>query len=162
MKKRTIEHHLDGLIALLLFGVFAACVLTVLLTGANAYQRLTERDQSAFNRRTCAQYVASRVRQSDQADLVSVSDFGGESALVLLDPGGDYVTRVYCHEGYLMELYTDVLSDMAPEDGEQILSLRALDFTLEDGLLTAVIENEDGGIEELRLSLRAGKGEFSS
>ena len=50
--------HQDGLAALLLFGIFAVCVLMVLLTGANAYRRLTERDQQAYQRRTCAQYLS--------------------------------------------------------------------------------------------------------
>lgn len=157
MKKRTIEHHLDGLIALLLFGVFAACVLTVLLTGADAYQRLTERDRETFNRRTCVQYVTSRVRQSDRQGLISVSDFGGESALVLMDPGGDYVTRIYCHEGYLMELYTDVLSDMAPEDGETVLEAQAVEFSLEGGLLTVTAVDAGGTTSTLKLSLRSGE-----
>ena len=35
MRQRTIQHHIDGLASLLLFGVFAACVLMVLLTGAD-------------------------------------------------------------------------------------------------------------------------------
>ena len=64
MKKRLVKHHLDGLIALLLFGVFAVCVLVVLLTGADAYRRLTQRDEAAYDRRVCAQYMATRLRQA--------------------------------------------------------------------------------------------------
>ena len=60
MKKKTTQHHIDALAALLLFGVFAVCVLAVLLSGADAYQRLTRRDQNAFDRRTAAQYLATR------------------------------------------------------------------------------------------------------
>ena len=36
MREKRVKHHIDGLVALLLFGVFAACVLVVLLTGADA------------------------------------------------------------------------------------------------------------------------------
>lgn len=60
MKRGTSQHHMDGLIALLLFGVFAACVLAVLLTGAGAYRRLVGRDRAAYERRTCVQYIATR------------------------------------------------------------------------------------------------------
>ena len=35
---------MGGLLVLLLLGVFAVCVLSVLLTGAEGYRRLTERD----------------------------------------------------------------------------------------------------------------------
>ena len=67
MRRRGNQHQLGGLLMLLLFGVFAACVLILLLTGARAYRRLTQRDQAAFDRRTCVQYLATRVRQGDVA-----------------------------------------------------------------------------------------------
>ena len=41
MKQTTIKHHLDGLLALILFGVFAVSILVVLLCGADAYNGLT-------------------------------------------------------------------------------------------------------------------------
>lgn len=36
MRKQPVIHQIDGLIALLLFGVFSVCILAVLLTGADA------------------------------------------------------------------------------------------------------------------------------
>ena len=51
MKQPTMKHNIDGLAALLLFGIFAACVLSVLLSGAGAYRRLTQRDLTAYDRR---------------------------------------------------------------------------------------------------------------
>ena len=53
---------MDTLLALLLFGLFSVCVLAVLLTGADAYRRLTQRDRLAFDSRTCTQYVAGSGR----------------------------------------------------------------------------------------------------
>ncbi len=103
MSQRAIQHHTDALAALLVYGVFAACVLAVLLTGANAYRRLTLRDREVDNRRTCVQYIATRVRQSDHAGGVAVEDFGG-GALVL-NADSDYPTWIYCRDGWLMELY---------------------------------------------------------
>lgn len=44
MKKQLGKHQMDGLLVLVLFSVFAGCVLSVLLTGAGAYRRLAERD----------------------------------------------------------------------------------------------------------------------
>ena len=144
MKRRTIQHHMDGLAALLLFGVFAVCVLLVLITGASAYRRLTERDQSSYERRTAVQYIATRVRQADCLD-----------ALVLAD--GDYLTRDYWYDGWLMELYCAAGADMEPRDGEKILEAGGLELSQEDGLLEAVLTNSDGGRDVLRLSLRSGE-----
>ena len=157
MKQKTIKHHIDGFIALLLFGVFAVCVLAVLLTGADAYRRLTRRDNAAYDRRTCVQYVATRVRQADTLDGVSVEDFGGTACLALRD--GDYVTRVYCYDGWLMELYCAGGSELDPEDGERVMAAQALDLSLEDGMLTIAATDAQGTESTLLLSLRSGEGE---
>lgn len=151
MKRRPITHQIDGLLALLLFGVFSVCILAVLLTGADAYRRLTGRDQAAFDRRTCLQYIATRVRQADTLDGVTVSDFNGVDALVF-DDGDGYVTRVYCHNGTIMELYAEEALDLSLEAGEPIMA-GELRFSMEDGRLRVA-----SGEDSLTLSLRSGKG----
>lgn len=157
MKQGTSRHHMDGLIALLLFGVFAACVLAVLLTGAGAYRRLVGRDRAAYERRTCVQYIATRVRQADQDGGIWLSDFGGNPALVL-DQGDGYTTQVYCFGGWLMELYAAEDAGLAPEDGDRLMEMDSLELSLEDGLLTVEIGVPDGTRDTLRLSLRSGEG----
>ena len=156
MKKRVTQHHMSGLLMLLLFGVFAVCVLTVLLTGARAYRGLTRRDQAAFNRRTCVQYIATRVRQGDIDGGVTVEPLGDTPALAIAQDG--FVTWVYCYNGYLMELYTFADADLAPADGDRIMPLESLELSLEDGLLSAEIGVGGGEAETLRLSLRSGEG----
>ena len=141
MKKRPIRHQIDGLIALLLFGVFSVCILAVLLTGADAYRRLTDRDQAAFDRRTTLQYIATRVRQADRADGVRVDDFNGVSALV------------YCWNGSIMELYAEEALDLTLEAGEPVMEAEAVEFSMEDGRLRI-----SSGEDSLILSLRSGKG----
>ena len=156
MRIRVSQHHISGLPMLLLFGAFAVCILGVLLTGARAYRGLTQRDQAAFDRRTAVQYVAARVRQADAAGAVSVESFGDTQALAL-DQGDGLVTRLYWYDGYLMELYTFENAGLAPQDGEKILPLEGLELSLEDGLLTAELQNPGGGRDTLRLSLRSGE-----
>ena len=157
MRRTSLRHHTDGLVGLLLFGVFAVCVLSVLLTGAKAYRRLTERDQAAYSRRTCVQYIATRVRQADDLNGVAVEPFGEAAALVLQENGG-YATKVYWYDGYLMELYAAADADLAPEDGEKIMELQSLDFSLEDQLLTVEVTSSQGVRDSLRLFLRSGEG----
>ncbi|RKI63981.1 DUF4860 domain-containing protein [bacterium 1xD42-67] len=156
MRKRGSQHHIDGLLALLLFGVFAVCVLAVLLTGARAYRGLTQRDQAAYSRRVCVQYIATRVRQADGLDRVKVEPFGESQALVLSEDG--YATRVYCYEGYLMELYASVEEVLQPEDGQRIIPMGGMELALEDGMLSMDITDGQGVKDSLRLSLRSGEG----
>lgn len=147
---------MSSLLMLLLFGIFAACVLAVLLTGARAYRGLTQRDQAAFGRRTGVQYIAARVRQADTMNGVAVESFGDTTALAIKQ--GDMVTWVYWHDGYLMELYTFADAELSPEDGVKIMELDSLTLAMDDGLLTAEIGSAEGVTDTLRLSLRSGEG----
>lgn len=156
MRRQETKRYMDGLLMLLLFGVFAACVLMVLLTGARAYRRLTLRDQAAYERRTCVQYIATRVRQADSLNGVTVEPFGDVMALALSD--GGYTTRVYWFDGYLMELYSGADAELSPEDGERIMALEGLELSMDGGLLTAEIDSGGGVTDTLRLSVRSGKG----
>lgn len=154
MRKQTVQHHMDGLIALLLFGVFAICVLAVLLTGADAYRRLTQRDQAAHDRRTAVQYVTTRVRQADCAGGVTVEEFGGVQTLVL-GVGEEYITRLYCYDGSLMELYAGADTEFYPDDGERLMDMTAMEFDLDEGQLETVCVDTDGVVSSVKLSLRS-------
>ncbi len=156
MKRQGTKHHMDGLLMLLLFGVFAVCVLIVLLTGAKAYRGLTERDRAAYDRRTCVQYIATKVRQGDVEGGVTVEPFGDTAALCMRQYG--FVTRVYCYDGWLMEMYTFEDAELTPQDGEKVMPLSGLSFDLEDGLLTVELQSGEGVTDTLRLALRSGEG----
>lgn len=153
---------MGGLLALLLLGVFAVCVLSVLLTGADSYRRLTERDREAYGRRTAAQYLTTKVRQGDQWNGVSVEDFGGRDALVFEEEidGETYVTRVYYHDGYIREQFSSTDAELAPEDGEKVLE--ACDLRLSPGPtdheIITEITDANGETTRLVLALRGGKG----
>ena len=159
MKKNAITHNLDGLAALLLFAVFAASVMAVLLTGAKAYRGVTRRDQEAYNARTAVQYVAQRVRQADSLYGITLEDFEGVECLVL-GQGEPYITRLYCYEGWLMELYCLAGESFSPEDGERIIEAQELKLSLDQGMLgvqviTAQEEAPGSRTSELWLELRS-------
>lgn len=160
MRRKPIQHHIDALIALLLFGVFAVCVLAVLLTGADAYRRLTQRDQAAYDRRACTQYIATKVRQADGLGAVATADIEGAQALVL---GGDeeYITYIYCYDGWLRELYIWAEQPVSLEDGRELAAAEGLGLSLEDGLLTVQVTSAQGVEDTLVLSLRSGGGAAS-
>lgn len=156
MKRQEEKKDREALLALVLLGVFAVCVLTVLLTGARGYSRLVRRDEAAYQRRTAVQYIATKARQADGAGEISLTPFGDGDALTL-DTGEWYVTRIYYHDGYLMELYTDPALGLEPKDGERVLALSGLSFRLEDGMLEVACEDETGTWERLSLCLHSGE-----
>ena len=152
---------MEGLLVLILFGVFALCVLSVLLTGAGAYKRLMERGQNAFEERTVPQYIATRVRQADVAGGISVGSLEGIPTLELREEigGKQYITRIYCYDGQLYELFSENTVQVIPSDGEPITRTAGVDFLLENNRLTVVLEGEEGVRTEFALTLRAGGGD---
>ncbi|WP_322170471.1 DUF4860 domain-containing protein [Acutalibacter caecimuris] len=156
MKKTTVKHNLDGIAALLLFAVFAVCILMVLLTGADAYRRLTSRDNEAYAQRTGTQYLAQRVRQADVAGSVEIADFDGVPALQLRD-GSENVTRIYVYDGWLMELYSDPANGLGPEAGEYIMEAQGLELDLDYNGCLRMRLTVDSVTDQIEISLRGGK-----
>ena len=147
------ENHsrITDVLALLTMTVFALCLLLVLLTGASAYGKLVEVGQASYNRRTALQYLTTRVRQ---AETVKIGTLDGCPALILEEniEGEIYTTHVYCHEGWLRELYAVPGAVLPPQAGQQILEAEAFSMKMEDGLLRIRLEGE-----ELLLHLPGGR-----
>ena len=149
----------EGLLALLLFALFAVLVLGVLLSGAGVCRRLTERDARAFDRRTALQYVTTRVRNAGGA--VTVEDFAGPGSTLCIAEdieGETYLTRLYCWDGAMRELLCSAEDVFEPEAGEIIASIPQLRFTEENGLITAVAVISDGSEAALSLFVRGEGG----
>ena len=139
------------LLALLCLTVFALCVLLVLLTGASFYQKLVERGEETYARRTALQYLTTRVRQ---AQTVEIGEMEGCEALVLGETidGETSTTWVYCYEGWLRELYAVSGAVLPAGAGETVLEAEEFSLKQEENLLTVTLEGE-----ELLLHLPAGR-----
>ena len=150
----------EKLAVLLLTGIFAVSLLLVLLTGVKTYRRLTEHGRESYDRRTVAQYITTKIRQSDSEGSVSVEPFGEGSALVLRENinGISYLTRIYAYDGYLMELLSSETAEMSPSDGTKIIGLCNIDFSCENGIVTAVYTEGDGGEAKVTAMIRSEEG----
>ena len=145
----------------MLLGVFGVGILSVLLSGADVYRRLTRRDQMTYDSRTCVQYVATKVRQAPAPDTVVLSEFGDSDCLTICEwvEGTEYRTRIYCYDGWLMELFTAAGEEFFPEDGEKILLADEFSLSREGTLLSVEIMDGSGEVNRILLSLRGGEEE---
>ena len=160
MMKRPSKQHISGLLALLLFTVFAVCILSVLMTGAGVYRRLAERDNTAYTQRTAAQYLSTKIRQAEHSDIIDVEEFQGAQAVTLRqDLGGvAFLTQIYCHDGYLRELYHLEGSGLTPADGEKILPMDSMSVEQVGSLLLIRLTDTNGQEQQLMLSLHRWEG----
>ena len=163
MRKRNGKRNISSILVLVLFAVFAMCILSVLLTGADTYRLLTQRDQTSYDRRTAAQYITTKIRQNDTDNMLFVGDFetglpddqGNTLYLNELADGAEYCTRLYCHEGYLRELFSRSGGGFSPEDGEMVLPAQSIHFAMNDHFLTIELTHPDGQAEQFVLALRS-------
>jgi len=165
MERQRNKFHIEGVLVLLLTGVFAVCILLVLLFGADSYRKLTTRDAESFEQRIGCEFVAAKVRHADAADCVWVGDFSGAPApegdtLILTETvdGAVYWTRIYAYDGWVRELYGAEGDSFLPEDGEKVLQGQTLCFALNSGLLSVTSVDGSGHSSELALTLRGGEG----
>ena len=159
MKKSTTPSSWINVFPLLLTAVLAVSILTVLLTGSGLYSRLTARDQSAQRRQTAIQYVTTKVRQAEPGQI-TLEAFHDLPALVLQETlnGQNFLTRIYCHDGYLRELFTTSDSEMSPDDGEKLLPMESLSLNRYDHLLQIHLTDREGVKQTLVLNLSEKEG----
>ena len=159
MEQSKKRFSLSGVAALCMFAVFSAAVLLTLLGGAGAYSRLTQRNQDRYESRTALQYVATKLRQAPGPEAVEVAPFGDGDALLIAEnvDGIPCLTRIYCHDGWLMELFSLADGSFAPEDGEKLLPMAHLRLHREGSLVTVRLTDAQGAAQELKLSIRGSE-----
>lgn len=128
MKHNATQWKITALMPLMVFFLFALCLLTVLLTGAKVYRQTVSQGQALSDSRTAIRYLTTRVRQADSAGQIALDRFDDADALVFYEEidGELYKTLVYCHKGYLRELFCSDAGMFSAEDGETILPLKQL------------------------------------
>ncbi len=161
MNKEKSARSGETVAALLLFAVFAIGVLSVLLGGAGLYRRINLRSDAAYGERTSAGYIMTKLRQAETPSSVSKSAFGDGDAIAIEQylEGDRFVTYVYCHDGWLMELFVMDGGEFAPEDGERIIKASAIEVEEGDGLLLIELTDSEGDVCSLRYSIGAGEDE---
>ena len=155
MKQKSTQFHIPALAVLLVGAVFAVCLLLVLLTGAEGYAALVQRGEESYRQRTAAQYVTTRVHQAPSGACIQVGFFHGIPTLEIRETLEDrqYLTRVYCHDGYLRELFTPDNEAFALSDGEKLVPLEQIAFFPEGSRLDVTLVWNDGRKQLLNLYL---------
>ena len=151
---------LETLPNFLLFFLFSCCMFFVLLSGARLYKDVTNVMEKQFSVNTCVSYMTTKMRHYDTLGAVSVGKIGEQDALLLRETidEEEYLTYLYCSEGNLMELFCSADMDVLPSDGQVIMPLDKLSFSMENNLLTFSCA-VDGSESEAAVFLQSGKGD---
>jgi len=161
----TKKHTIDFLFPLILFFLFSAFALTVILLASNTYSHVTQDAQERYETRTSLAYIKEKIRQNDTSAGVSVSAFENIPCLMLHQVYGDtkYTTYIYEKDGFLKELFLKDGISASPSDGKNIMSVTSFQIeTVADQLFRFSSTDKSGNLSSLLISTTsaadAGKG----
>ena len=149
---RERNSKFDLLAVLLLLCVFSVAILSLLLTGAKSYRGLTQSGKAVQDSQTAALYLSNRIFQAESKDSLDTESHGSVQCLCIYEQAGGqcYVTRVYCYDGWIRELYSAADVDFDPKAGEKVIKAQALSFSKEPAdqglayLIWAELTTEEG------------------
>lgn len=131
-----------------LFALFLFTLLLAILAGTNVYGALNNLRNDADTTRLSLNLVANTVRANDAVDSVAVGEGPEGKSLVLVErlESGNYETRIYLYEGYIVEEYSLAEAQYTPERATQIAPSSTFDFTYAHGLLTIITDKGNADI----------------
>lgn len=152
-------HTIAQAFVFLLLGIFAVLCTLMVLLGAQLYRGSVARTEETASARVLNSYVINVVRANDASGLVRCEQRSGTDVLVFDwdADGASYETLVYCHDGYLRELFTEAGQQFNPAFGDEICPAQSFRAQMQDGLLRVELSDEHGQDSVLHLALRSSQ-----
>lgn len=154
MAKRSGEYFF----VITLFLLFAVAGLFVVAMGASAYEETANTMTKNYDMRTSLLYISEKVRQND--NLLEIREGPQGDALVFFDDshGVSFETWIFCADGALREVSVPIGTKVKAYDGQEIMEMQHISFSLEGELLTTVVTLKDGESFAAKVLTEEGKG----
>lgn len=146
----------QAVFSLALFVLMLGCVLALTMFGARVYRALTDSQARNQTARASLTYVAARLHAADERNGVRIEHGAQGDVLILgeeLDNTG-YETRIYLHEGMLLEDYCAVGSESDPDFAQRVAQTDSFTITVEGNLISVTT-----GEGTVCVCLHSGEGE---
>ena len=125
--KKAQEHTIDRIFILALLALFCATAFLVVSIGAGEYRSIANAMTDNYETRTAASYLEEKINQNDIAGCVDITSVGEQPAISLCKTvnGTDYLTYIYCYDGYLWEITVSSTTTVNPGEGQKIIKAEA-------------------------------------
>lgn len=153
---QPISAESQRLFSVVLFGLFIIVLLFSILVGVSVYRSLDIMANAERDMRIGHSFLANTVHAVDVYGAVYIGEGPEGASLILQEATGDgpaYETRIYAHEGYIVQEYALEDSPLAPEKAITLIESDSFDFSYSDGLLT--ITTDEGPVQ---IALRSAGG----
>lgn len=149
MMHRRTENFLREA-SFLQYALMVALLFITVLFASESYRTINESRDRNYSSRACLSYVVNRVMAADEAGSVSTRENG--KVLVLTDrtDSGEFETRFYESNGYLLEEYVRAEAEQNPEKAQRLEKCGSFSVNLQGN--TALLRCEWG---DLAVSLKS-------
>jgi hypothetical protein len=144
MNRQVNKHRIDTVFVLVVFVVFAASVLMVLMLGGDIYKNTTILTSDGYDERTVLSYIWAKVKHSDAAGSIFLDEY--EDIIMLVFEHEDIygrlrLTLIYYIDGWLYELNMRAAVFPGLAAGQRIIRTMPLHFDdAGDGLIRATVD----------------------
>ena len=139
--------------------LFAFCALALALLGGRAYKQIQGNVDRSHGSSVAASYLRTKLSQNNSGGTILLEEQNGVQTLVITTDiqGRSFDTRIFMHEGQLVETFGPSGAEAGTAGGNLIANLSACTFALdEDGLFTAMLVGTDGTTARSAFALTEG------
>ena len=118
---------LNTVASMLLFLLFAVCMLMIIGSAAGIYSRIQKSHEATYGTSAAIRYITNKVRAADSCMLL-------ENGSGMIFVSGNVASVVYKDGDGVFEKTAAADSDLSPEDGSLIFEVSTFSISEEDGL----------------------------
>lgn len=117
---KLIEHIVVSLLGII--------ILLSMLVSSVMFIKVKSDNDSLRDDRLITSYFHTKIHSNDKAEAISIVQFGNKDALMFKDEtlDGIYLNIIYCHDGWLKELYIPENTKPELDSGEKIYQMSEL------------------------------------
>ncbi len=149
---RTAELEQRGrsghVFTIILFVLFVSVMLIAILIGTSVFSALRTTDAQIEDSRLSLVLIPNIIRATDEANAVSETTGPEGRALVLTErlDTGTYETRIYEHEGMIVQEYAIAGTELSPDNADPIVASDMFEFNFKNGILTIVTDDGETSV----------------
>lgn len=125
-KSRDLSDTIGTVGSMLLFLLFAGCMLMIVAAAAGTYSRISNGFDKTFGTTASLRYVSNKIKSSESAEII-------ENGSGLLLKSGAAVSVIYFKDGGLYEKTVASEEDAYPDGGDKIFELSELNVSESEG-----------------------------
>lgn len=137
-KNRSLGDMISTVASMLLFLIFAGCLLMIISIAAGTYNRISNNFDKTFGTSATLRYISNKVKNSESAEIV-------EKGTAVYLRSGELINIIYFENGALYEKNISTDEEPSTGDGDKLFDLGSMNISDNGGLLkiTVTLNNEE-------------------